>query len=129
MKPLIELIAKNCEWRKTVNDAYHAQCESRLDKLEAELPHGSGIDCGCKIDREKSGKNKVIITTSYHHMNDDGYYDGWTDHKIIFTPCLSDGPDMRITGRDKRQIKDYLNDVFWNDLVETLIDESAFYQE
>lgn len=35
MKPLIELIAKNCEWRKTVNDAYHAQCESRLDKLEA----------------------------------------------------------------------------------------------
>jgi len=126
---LIQLIAKNCEWRKTVNDAYRGQCEDRLDKLEKELPRGSGIDCGCKIDRANSGRKKVIITTSFHHMNDGGYYDGWTEHKIIFTPCLSEGPDMRITGRDRDQIKDYLYDTFSYCLLETLIDESVFFEQ
>lgn len=125
---LIQLIAKNCQWRKTVNEAYSGQCESRLDKLEAELPRGSGIDCGCKIDRENSGDKKVIITFDYHFMDDNGYYDGWGSFKLIVTPNLSSYPDMRITGRDRRQIKDYFYDLFSYELFETLIDESVFYE-
>ena len=127
MRPLIELIAKNCQWLKTVNDAYLDQCESRIDKLEKELPSGSGIDCGCKIDREKSGNKKVIITFDYHFMNDDGYYDGWGSFKLIVTPNLSEYPDMRIMGKDRNQIKDYLYDTFSDVLFDTMIDESTFY--
>lgn len=129
MKTLIELIAKNCEWRKTVNDAYRDQCEERLDKLEKELPSGSGIDCGCKIDRENSGNIKVVISLSFHHMNENGSYNGWTDHVLTITPTLTGNPNMKISGSNRNQIKDYLYEVFDICLCETLVDESTFYQE
>lgn len=34
-----------------------------------------------------------------------------------------------IMGKNRRQIKDYLYDTFSFDLLETLVDESTFYQE
>ena len=129
MKTLIQLIAKNCQWLKTVNENYRDVCESRLDKLEKELPSGSGIDCGCKLDREKSGDSKVIITFDYHYMNGDGYYDGWLSFKAVITPTLSGYQEIKITGRDKQGLKDMLFDTFSSCLLETLVDESAFYDE
>lgn len=109
---VISLIAKNCQWRKTVNEIFSSVCEDRIDKLEKMLPSGSGIDSGCKINREKSGEDKVIIEFDFHHMDDNGYYDGWTHHEIIIKPKLWNNFDFRITGRNKRMIEDYLNDVF-----------------
>lgn len=126
MKTLISLIAKNCEWLKTVNENYLNLCESRIDKLESLLPSGSVIDCGCKIDREKSGLKKVIINLSFHHMNNGGYYDGWTEHKIIITPNLSEYPDIKITGRNKDQIKEYLCDIF-SDCLFAEVEESEIF--
>lgn len=109
---LIEQIAKNCEWHKTVNNAFMAECENRLDKLEKMLPSGSGIDCGCKIDVSASGKNKVVITFDFHHMNENGYYDGWTSHKLIVSPSFGFDFEMNISGRDKNDTKEYLYDLF-----------------
>lgn len=109
---IISLIAKNCDWRKTVAKSYFDECENRLDRLESMLPSGSGIDAGCKIVREESGSDKVVIAFSWHHMNEDGYYDGWTQHKLIVKPKLWNDFDMRITGRDRGGIKDYLYDLF-----------------
>lgn len=126
MKTLISLIAKNCEWLKTVNENYLDLCESRINKLESLLPSGSGIDCGCKIDREKSGLKKVIINLSFHHMNNGGYYDGWTEHKIVITPNLSEYPDIKITGRNRDEIKGYLYDIF-SDCLLTEVEESEIY--
>jgi len=128
MKTLVYLIAKNCQWLKTVNDAYLSQCESRIDKLESLLPSGSGIDSGCKIDREKSGLKKVVINTSFHHLNDDGNYTGWTNHQIIITPNLSEYPDLKITGVNKNDIKDYLSDVFNDCLILESHDESTIFE-
>jgi hypothetical protein len=108
---LIALIAQTCDWHKTVNDAYLDECESRLHKLQEMLPSGSGIDCGCEIDVANSSSKKVVITFSFHHMNEDGYYDGWTDHKLIVTPRLWPAFSLRITGEDL-DIKDYLYDLF-----------------
>lgn len=127
MKTLISLIAKNCEWLKTVNENYLDLCESRIEKLESLLPSGSGINCGCKIDREKSGLKKVVINTSFHHINN-GYYSGWTEHKIVITPNLSDYPDMRITGENKNQIKEYLEDVF-SDCLFAEVEESEIFNK
>lgn len=111
METLIYHIAKNCDWLKSVNEAYRDQCEDNLDKLEQMLPSGSGIDAGTKIDREKSGKDKVIINFEYHHLNGDGYYDGWTQHKLIVKPTFM-GIEMNIQGRDRNDTKDYLYDLF-----------------
>ncbi len=87
---------------------------STIDEMEKLLPHGSGIDGICEIDRTNSTKEKIIINFEYHHMNDAGYYDGWTSHKAIITASLIGGFDLRITGPDRNGIKEYLDDLFYN---------------
>jgi hypothetical protein len=79
----------------------------RLNELAALLPSGSGIDCGTKIDTDLSGDEKVVLTFSYHHMDQNGYYDGWTEHTAVVTPSFM-GINLRITGRDRNETKDYL---------------------
>jgi len=111
MKTLIQEIAKNCQWHKTVNDNFIDECEDNIEKLQNFLPSGSGIDSGCKIDIENSGNKKVIITFSFHHLNENGYYDGWTDHKLTAIPTFN-GIELKISGKDKNQVKDYLYELF-----------------
>jgi trehalose utilization protein len=74
------------------------------------LPHGSGIDSGIQLDFEQSTGEKLIFTTEFHHMNDVGYYDGWTSHQVIVTPSLQFGLNLHITGRNRNDIKDYLHE-------------------
>ena len=113
-KPLYVWIARKLAALSTVHEDI---ASDDLDWLEKEyLPSGSGFDAGTKIDREASGKNKIVLTTSFHHMNDAGYYDGWTEHKIIIRPDLEFGFTFTISGRDKRGIKDYIGDIFQNAL-------------
>jgi hypothetical protein len=117
---LISLIAQTCDWHETVNDAFMGECESRIYKLEQLLPSGSGIDWGCKIDVENSSSDKVVIAFGYHHMDDGGCYDGWTEHKLIVKPKLWADFDLRITGRDKNFVKEYLHDLFGHVLREVV---------
>jgi hypothetical protein len=109
---LFRLIAKNCEWHKTVKGHYINVCEGNINRLKDYLPHGSGFDNGCKIDIERSGKSKVVILFSFHHMDENGYYCGWTDHELIITPCLVNEFNLRITGKDQNYIKEYLYETF-----------------
>lgn len=97
---------------KTCKPDWADKHNSTIDEMEKLLPHGSGIDGICEIDRTNSTKDKIIVNFEYHHMDDGGFYDGWTDHKLILTPSFIGGYDMRITGRDRNQIKDYLYDLF-----------------
>jgi hypothetical protein len=83
-----------------------------LDKLEADcLPSGSGIDQGTKVDLERSTDRKIVMLAPFHHMDEDGYYDGWTYHDVIVTPTF-DGANIRVTGRDRNGIKDYLRETY-----------------
>lgn len=75
------------------------------------MPSGSGIDNGTTIDLDKSNENKLIFYTAFHHMNDVGYYTGWTDHTVIVTPAFN-GFHIKITGKDRNDIKDYLYETF-----------------
>ena len=104
---------------KTGNDYANKHLET-LDHIAKEyLPSGSGIDDGCLINIDKTSANKVVITTAFHHMDSNGFYDGWTQHDIIVTPSFN-GIDIRITGLNKNDIKDYLADVFYIALPNTL---------
>lgn len=82
-----------------------------LDRLERELPRGSGFDAGTKIDRD-SDPEKIRFTTSFHHMNDGGYYDGWTEHVVTISPSFQHLFDVKVSGRDRNQIKDLIATVF-----------------
>jgi len=116
MKKLYQEIAStivarlNCIERN--NTEWCDKHEERILKLVADyMPSGSGIDCDTKIDLDKSDNKKLVFFAEFHHMNDGGYYDGWTAHYIHVTPSFDD-IDLRITGPDRNEIKDYLHETF-----------------
>lgn len=80
--------------------------------VKNQMPSGSGFNNGTGIAVHMSDPNRLVFFTSFHHMNDCGFYDGWTEHKVIVTPDLSHGFNLRITGRDRNEIKDYIHEVF-----------------
>lgn len=96
--------SNNMEWKEKHRDSINAMLEN--------LPSGSGIDAGTKFDWDKSTPERLIFTFGFHHLNENGYYDGWTEHKAIVTPSLYFGINVNITGRDRNGIKDYLSDLF-----------------
>ena len=81
-----------------------------LEKFVDDVfPSGSGFDMGTKLI--SASDTKVILETEYHHMNECGYYTDWTKHKIIITGTIN-SYTMRITGRNKNQIKEVIADFF-----------------
>jgi hypothetical protein len=101
------IASKNTDWQ--------SRHESALESLAKEfMPSGSGIDCGTKLDIDASLRDpsRLVFTFSFHHMDESGGYDGWTEHKLIVRPSLVFGIDLKITGRDRNGIKEYLHDVF-----------------
>lgn len=76
------------------------------------LPSGSGIDAGCALDVERSTSEKLVFHTSFHHMDENGFYGGWTEHTVTVRASLTSAIDIRISGRNRNDVKDYLHDVF-----------------
>lgn len=76
------------------------------------MPSGSGIDCGTRLDIAASTPEKLVFKTAYHHMNSGGFYDGWTQHRIIVKPSLGFGLRISISGPDRNDVKDYLHECF-----------------
>lgn len=115
--PLIQRFAslllalQNC--RTSGNTEWEARHTTTLDNLARHLlPSGSGIDAGVTLDVLASTPERVVFRTSFHHINDEGMYDGWTDHQVIVTPSLAFGFKLRVTGRDRNEIKGYLAELF-----------------
>jgi hypothetical protein len=108
------------------NNNVHGEL-SRIHQLESFLPRGSGIDSGTKIDLDKSQPDKIILTFDYHHMNEDGFYDGWScDWKAIITPTFLSYIGLHVdlkTGRfndnshrrryNDSNFKDYLHETYY----------------
>jgi hypothetical protein len=87
--------------------------EERIKELvEEHLPSGSGFDAGSSIDLYESKPERLVFGTAFHHMSDHGYYVGWSEHNVIVTPSLLFGFNLRVTGRDRNQIKDYIGETF-----------------
>jgi hypothetical protein len=115
--PLFQHIARSIQALKSCQESpvneFGARIHSEaLEQFESLLPSGSGIDCGTKINIEKSTSKAIWFSFSFHHMNDVGMYNGWTDHELVLTPSLQSAFDLRITGKDRNQIKDYLYEVY-----------------
>lgn len=83
-----------------------------ISLIMRDAPRGSGIDAGTKLDEDRSNASKLVFTMGFHHMDEHGFYDGWSEHTCIVTPAFQHGFDVRITGRDRNGIKDYLAQVY-----------------
>lgn len=119
---------RRCESRaKPGNDGadhWSSMARHHRDSVESVvsryLPSGSGFDAGTKLDFDASRPDRLVFTTSFHHMNDTGMYDGWTEHRVIVVPSFIGHFSLRVSGKDRNGIKDYIADVFHHALQETV---------
>ena len=104
-----------------------------LEQIAEALPHGSGIDASWTAAWLSTQKPRAAFYNSYHAMDENGMYDGWSDFRVeVFVhlkPCYHElrGPfegkaqvlywpgdvDFRIVGPSCRRasfwgVKDYL---------------------
>jgi hypothetical protein len=106
---------------KLGNTEWKFKHEDRAEYLvRNHMPSGAGIDNGTTLDFDKSTPEKLVFHTAYHHMDENGYYDGWTHHTVVVKPSLTSRFYMTISGRDRNGIKDYLHDCFCEALNETI---------
>jgi hypothetical protein len=95
------------------NAAWVEKHATRVEALVREhMPSGSGVDSGTHILWSKSTSDKLVFSTSFHHMDDHGMYDGWTEHTVTVKASLGFELDVKVGGRDRNDIKDYLREVF-----------------
>lgn len=88
--------------------------ETTLERVvNAYLPNGSGFNAGTELLEDECKDDKLVFMVGYHHMNEHGYYDGWTHHKIVVTPSFT-GFNVTVGGRDKNEIKDFIAETFYD---------------
>lgn len=98
---------------------YAVNWDKQLAAWADRFPQGSGFDAGTELDLEKSTGERLVFTTSFHHMNDGGYYDGWTEHTVTVRPSLEMGYQLTVSGRDRNEIKEYIAEIFSDILTTT----------
>lgn len=96
---------------KDNNTEWTERWQGRINALLEDFPSGSGYDRGTGLN-VASTPEKLIFDTAFHHMDENGYYCGWSEHQVIVTPSLEMGYRLRITGRDYNQIKDMMAEDF-----------------
>lgn len=110
---------ENCA--ESGNSEWFGRHRAAIEGLVKEhMPSGSGFDNGTVLNvgtgKNCSKPNRLVFSTSFHHMNESGMYDGWTEHDVIVTPDLAHDFSLSITGRDRQQIKDHIADTFYTAL-------------
>lgn len=114
---------------RCIKDAKHeweAKHEVMLvDLVRNEMPSGSGFDNATKIDLERSTPDKLVFYTSYHHMNENGFYDGWTEHDVTVRPSLVHTLSISISGRDRADVKEHIHQVFYDALMTEFVADRA----
>ena len=102
---------RNCE--RTGNTEWRDKHMEKISQLVRELlPHGSGLDAGVTLDVERSTGACLVLETSFHHMDENGFYDGWTDHTVRVRASLALGLTLTISGRDRNDVKEYIHEAF-----------------
>lgn len=81
--------------------------------IDGYLPSGAGLDMGVSLD-DSSHEDRLVFQANFHHMDEHGYYDGWSDHKVIITPTFIGDFNIRVTGRNVNNIKDHIADTFYH---------------
>jgi hypothetical protein len=99
------IVAENWQWvgrhRAVVNEI-----------MEYTFPHGSGFDGITSFDTDASSAKKLVFATEFHHMDANGYYAGWTRHKVIVTPTFVFDIDIRVTGENRNNIREHIAETF-----------------
>lgn len=122
-----QLLAREGDRRKRgrerndeLGESWARDAEKVLRREFYNGPSGSGIDDGTQSDLDDWDGKKIVFYASFHHMNDCGYYVGWTEHVFTVYPDLQFGFNLKISGPNRNDIKEYLADVYNNWLNEEI---------
>lgn len=120
--PFYQRIARALQARINCEDSNNEWYQKHTDTIEnltdQVMPHGSGFDGKSWLDFDASIPERLIFFIEYHHMDEHGYYDGWSTLKITVRPSLAWGYTMSLTGivRRYRHDADYFRDVLYEAL-------------
>jgi hypothetical protein len=100
---------RNCQ--SSGNTEWEERWTQTIDDIMACGPHGSGFDAGKHLIDEprKCTDRRLTFAASFHHMTE-GYYDGWTEH-IVTVEATFNGLGIKVSGRNRNDIKDYIAEV------------------
>ena len=99
------------------------ECYSEIEEcVKSYFPSGSGFDSGTDFLSDISTPERLCFQADFHHMDENGYYDGWTEHTVIVRPSLSFGFNIRVSGRNRNNIKEYIEYCF-NTSLQFLVNE------
>ena len=106
-------MARLVDWNPT-GSYIISKNEQMEDLVKNYLPSGSGFDGDISID-EKSTDEKIIIRVEYHHMDINGFYDGWSTFKVIITASMAYNYCMQVKGESV--VRKYFYHVGFDDFV------------
>jgi hypothetical protein len=107
---------ENC--RKLGNDEWLCKhYDTITDLVHNKMPSGSGWDLGTRLGFDDSTPEKLRFYGGFHHMDEHGGHDGWTDHSITVTPSLVHEIKIDVGGQDRDDINDYLHQLFYDALL------------
>ena len=116
-------------YRQVQDEDMRNSYEEWITKLVREyLPYGSGVDSGVTLDLNASSADRLVFWSSFHMMNDNGFYMGWWDFKVIVTPSMVLDFEIRVTSKqkDKRLLRPYITELFSDSLSQVVTD--GFYE-
>jgi hypothetical protein len=129
----IQQAIDNC--KRSGNNEWEERWRVRLDKLIDHVPTWSGTTL--KRGDVDVTSAAIRYDVSYHHMNDTGHWDGWTEHTITVRPAFH-GVNVRVSGRDRNDVKDMIHEavnhaftlnVEWDEPAQRWIVESDAFGE
>lgn len=114
----ITMLTRNAQaYLKDPNDDIGQAARSDIEDM-VSLFSGSGFE-DTEFDFAASKPNKLILTGSYHKMNEGGYYDGYAHWKAIIRPDIMEGFSCSVTTRNADSLlKEYLWESIHNFLTE-----------
>lgn len=127
-QPLYQVLAEIVNSRlHCVNSPAHAQVAGHWTECLTQLaknflPSGSGVDSGTVIDLEQSTSKQLVLNAAFHHMDENGYYNGWTHYVVRVKANLSSGIELVVSWpkgeKDYNETSDYLSELFYVNLKE-----------
>ena len=114
---------KNLENMDDPNGWYDKHAKSIEDLIKDHFPHGSGFDGDVWLDFNLSNPEKLVFSAEFHHLNENGYYDGWPTLKVTVKASLSYGIVFKVTGPKRKYVGDagYFYSIF-DEFLETEIE-------
>ena len=118
--PLYQAIARKCNaWRNchhSRNDVWKHKHQRALYIWEdVYLPKGSGFDAGTKIQPSMGYDGCEVLTSSYHHMDENGHYSHWSSFEVKILPDLQFGFRLEfkiLSGDVSESDLEYFHEIF-----------------